>query len=303
MTRPGRSGPKGQGGPDLSDALQCVNHGWRIFPVAAGGKSPAIAGGHGLLDAATDPDQIRRWWTPGCNYNIGCRPPDDVLVLDVDPRNGGDQTLRHLIDEHGGEWWPTLTSLTGGGGYHLFFHHPGGDVRQLPGIDLKDRNGYVVFPPSIHPSGRRYRWRTPLRPIGPMVPWLIGVLRPLDPPAPPPRVARPAPMWSSSGLSPADWFVSAHRWADVLVGWTLRAGDGEHDGSRWRHPTATSPWSATVKHGLLFVYSPNAGLPVTETGHPHGLTRFAAWAHLVHGGDLSAAALVAREMRRQRRAA
>lgn len=38
--------------------------------------------------------------------------------------------------------------------------HPGGIVRnftrKLPGIDLRADGGYIVAPPSIHPSGSRY---------------------------------------------------------------------------------------------------------------------------------------------------
>jgi hypothetical protein len=99
------------------------------------------------------------------------------------------------------------------------------------------------------------------------------------------------------GDSIADWFTATHTWADVLAGWSRVGGDGESDGSRWRHPTATSAVSATVRHGCLFVYSPTPGLPVTAAGQAEGLTRFRAWAHLEFAGDLSAAARAARRRR------
>jgi len=90
----------------------------------------------------------------------------------------------------------------------------------------------------------------------------------------------------------ADDFSARTSWAEVLVphGWRCLDADSDADGARWRHPTATSPVSATVRHGVLFCYSPTPGLPVTESGDPHGLTRFRAYALLEHGGDLSAAA-------------
>src|SRR5437879_4827604 len=31
-------------------------------------------------------------------------------------------------------------------------------VRKYPGIDVRGDRGYIVVPPSIHESGRRYRW-------------------------------------------------------------------------------------------------------------------------------------------------
>jgi hypothetical protein len=103
----------------------------------------------------------------------------------------------------------------------------------------------------------------------------------------------------AAGDSIADWFSDTARWADILgpAGWTLISGDGDSDGSAWRHPTATSPASATTRHGMLFVYSPNTPLDITEPGRPHGYTRFRAWAVLAHFGDLSTAARAARGLR------
>ncbi len=43
-----------------------------------------------------------------------------------------------------------------------------------------------------------------------------------------------------------------------------------------------------MRHGCLFVYSPNTPFEVTETECPHGVTRFRALAILDHDGDLSA---------------
>jgi hypothetical protein len=52
--------------------------------------------------------------------------------------------------------------LTGGGGRHLYFAHPGGLSRNragfAQGIDLRGDGGYIVAPPSIHPTGRPYTW-------------------------------------------------------------------------------------------------------------------------------------------------
>ena len=49
------------------------------------------------------------------NYNIGvwCRY---FSVLDVDPRNGGDETLNDLIAKH--DMPDTVMAITGGGGNH-----------------------------------------------------------------------------------------------------------------------------------------------------------------------------------------
>jgi putative DNA primase/helicase len=57
----------------------------------------------------------------------------------------------------------TATVLTGSGGRHYWFRHPGGELRnsagQLgPGLDLRASGGYVVAPPSVHESGNPYKW-------------------------------------------------------------------------------------------------------------------------------------------------
>ena len=122
--------------------------------------------------------------------------------------------------------------------------------------------------------------------------WLIELLRAdVRPIAPKPT--RPT---GFGGDSIADWFTDTHTWAEVLHGWKCKSADGDADGARWQHPTATSPVSATVKHGLLFVYSNNTAFEQTTAKNPHGYTRFKAWAVIEHGGDMSTAARAARQM-------
>ena len=90
----------------------------------------------------------------------------------------------------------------------------------------------------------------------------------------------------------AEWFNARTSWAEVLGphGWTCPDPDPDGDGARWRHPGASNPKSATVRHGLLFVYSQATPFQPTEPGAPHGYSRFRAYAVLEHAGDLAAAA-------------
>jgi hypothetical protein len=282
-------------------AIEYALHGWEVFPLR--GKVPAIRGGRGFLDATTDIDQIAAWWSgPYAGANIGIRPPEAVVVLDVDEHGevSGTATMKALTDRYG-RLPETMTVKTGGGGWHLYFRHPGGKISadRMPGVDLKDHNGYVAAPPSRHPSGNLYQRVGRQDVIADMPGWLVKVQRPARPTAAattaPARTGRGAPdlsAWSPS-TSIADKFTNGTTWAQILEphGWRLvGGGDGDSDGSRWRHPTATSAWSATVRHGCLFNYSPNSGLPIVGDGGTNGLTRFRAHAHLDHGGDLSAAA-------------
>src|SRR5690606_4430697 len=90
---------------------------------------------------------------------------DELLIIDVDPRHGGDDSLAELEAELGPlpHSWEVKT---GGGGRHLYFTVPAGsNISNLtnwrPGVDLKSAGGYVMAPPSNHISGERYQWRQP----------------------------------------------------------------------------------------------------------------------------------------------
>jgi hypothetical protein len=247
---------------------------------------------HGLYAATTDPTRIARWWARWPQANIGARVPHVLLVLDVDPRHGGGARLAQLEAEHG-PLPPTRASVSGrgDGGQHRWFLHPGGQLaaaRLGAGLDLKTHAGYVLLPPSRHPAtGRPYRWAEPiLEPAAPPA-WLTRLLTP--PPAPARRRPLPRPV---HGRSVAEWFTARTTWAEVLGphGWTCPDPDPDGDGARWRHPGASNPKSATIRHGLLFVYSAATPFTPTEPGAPHGYTRFRAYAVLGHAGDLSAAA-------------
>jgi hypothetical protein len=256
--------------------------------------------GHGFYDATSDLERIARWWGRYPNADIGERIPDSVSIVDIDPRQPGAlEALNRALSEHG----PinTLTAWSGRGdlGRHLWFERTVERLsrsRAPKGWDLKT-SGLVVLPPSEHPVTRgRYRWDDPDQPIAPMPAWMVDMLRAIDAPAP---VAAPGyrRMTTILGDSIADWYTAEHTWSDVLTDWTLVSGDGEDDGSAWRHPTASSALSATIRHGCLFVYSTSTAFEPTDGETTHGYTKFKAWATLEHGGDMSAAAREARHLR------
>ncbi len=158
-------------------ALTYAAAGWHVIPLhsirdgactcgkpdcASPGKHPRTK--NGLKDGTTDPAVIERWWGQWPNANIGvCTgAASGIVVLDIDPRHGGDESLDAFIHEHG-ELPATIEALTGGGGAHLIFVHPGGIIRNrtglLLGIDVRGDGGYIVAPPSAHISGGHYGWR------------------------------------------------------------------------------------------------------------------------------------------------
>jgi hypothetical protein len=114
-------------------------------------------------DATIDPQTIQEQWKkyPTANIGIATGEKSGLLVIDVDPRNDGNENL-FLLERTHGELPKTLTSISGGGGSHLFFKYTPGVKNQsgriASGIDAKSNGGYIIASPSLHASGRPYRW-------------------------------------------------------------------------------------------------------------------------------------------------
>lgn len=193
-------------------ALDYAARGWHVFPLHtihdgrcscgnpncdSPAKHPRTA--HGLKDATADAARIRAWWACWPDANIGVvAGASGLLVLDIDPAKGGDESLERLVSEHG-PLPDTVESLTGGGGRHLFFKRPDGKLgnssgRLGAGLDTRGDGGYVVAPPSVHVSGRQYAWEVSSDPaevgVADAPAWLVGLLRDT---APPPASAPPSP--------------------------------------------------------------------------------------------------------------
>lgn len=109
--------------------------------------------------------ELRTWFT-GRLHNLGVVVGwKNLIVVDFD-LNDGDYTswrlwvarqsryIRHLVND-------TYQVMTGRG-YHFYFTTLQPETnRKLSKIDIKAQGGYVLAPPSIHPSGRAYRELTP----------------------------------------------------------------------------------------------------------------------------------------------
>lgn len=102
------------------------------------------------------------------------------MVLDVDPEEGGEESLAAL-QRANGPHPRTASSRTGGGGTHLFYRYPGQAGREIrnsagflgPGLDVRGDGGYVVVPPSR--TAGLYARLDRSRPAS--VTWLLGCLQ------------------------------------------------------------------------------------------------------------------------------
>lgn len=161
---------------ELQYALLYAKVGWRVVPVwrpdedgncscpqrdkcHTPAKHPRTKNGH---DGATaDEREITRWKWAGANIGVATGAGSGILVVDIDPRNGGVESLKQLMQDLG-PLPKDVMAHTGGGGWHIFLRHPGTDQKLrgsiAPGIDIKN-DGMVVVPPSLHKSGTQYKWR------------------------------------------------------------------------------------------------------------------------------------------------
>lgn len=143
-------------------ARRYVRQGRPILACQPGGKEP-IGGTRGFYDATLDIERIDQLWSQMPNLNLGMPTGtlSGLFVLDMDGPIGR-ESFAEMEAKHG----PlplTFTSTTGrdGGGEHRFFltsSHEVSSCTPVPNINVKGNGGYVILPPSIHPSGRAYSW-------------------------------------------------------------------------------------------------------------------------------------------------
>jgi hypothetical protein len=167
----------GQVNPLLDAALRYASHGFGVFPlhiIEADGicscrKAECRTPGkhpfgelvpHGVLNATTDPERIARWWKEP--HNIGLSA-ERMLILDVDPRHGGDKNLAAILA--GRVLAGAIIQQTGGGGQHYLYRFSGdpsplrGDLAK--GIQIKHEGGYIVVAPSKTQGNYSFvNWRT-----------------------------------------------------------------------------------------------------------------------------------------------
>lgn len=160
----------------LGTALAYADAGIPVFPLQPCGKKPTIKDWPNR--ATTDRSRIHSWWNrwPQANIGIPTGKRSGLLVIDVDPGAGGRASLDRLEEERG--ITPTLTATTGGGGIHLVYRYPAGEIRNsagklAAGVDVRGEGGYIVAPPS-HTEGP-YRWLDRRSPAD-APPWMVEEL-------------------------------------------------------------------------------------------------------------------------------
>lgn len=143
-------------------AMEYLDRGLSIIPLKPRDKRPLLASWAEYQKRPPTKSEADIWWTknPTANIAIVTGAVSGVIALDIDgPEGRANLGGRHL---------PLTWTATTGKGYHYFFRHPGGTVKNAvglePGLDFRGDGGYVVAAGSVHPSGRIYEWMAGMSP-------------------------------------------------------------------------------------------------------------------------------------------
>jgi hypothetical protein len=154
-------------------AVAYARRGWPVLPLH--GEVPRTA--HGLKDASIDPETVERWWKLWPDANVGLRTGVVFDVLDIDNIDA-----LELLDGHrpaGGTLPFDGPVVITAKGEHFYVAATGCRNRTgiVVGADWRGRDGYVVAPPSRHPSGHMYRWAAhPETQLPTVEPWFCALV-------------------------------------------------------------------------------------------------------------------------------
>lgn len=144
----------------LKLANEYLDNGWSVLPVKPEEKRPYMTNWLQYNRSRVSRSMMENWFTSlsGAGIGIVTGKISNIVVLDVE------NYCKIPIDELLKKYPTQMISRTGSGGYHLFYQYPtnvshiGNRVGLFDGIDLRADGGFIVLPPTIHPSGGRYEW-------------------------------------------------------------------------------------------------------------------------------------------------
>lgn len=117
---------------------------------------------------------IRWWWErhPDAQIAVACGKRSGLTVIDIDWIK--DLKTKKIFYDQGEKpsvlmtrWCKSMTSISGSDGRHVFCKYadmPNSTKTVHQQVDIRSQGGYVILPPSLHESGRRYEW-------DPLFPW------------------------------------------------------------------------------------------------------------------------------------
>lgn len=235
-------------------------------------------------------EEIKNWKrSPIQNWAIVCGEISNLVVFDVDTKNGGDPTPflnRGLYEVR-----------TPSGGYHFYtpyddaFKNTKHNIEKglLKAVDIQSNGSPVFAPPTSFPQGTYTIINdVPLKPLPDDL--LAQVLSELEPEKQAENYTPYIPPKNPETGRPGDIFNALATWEDVLLplGW-VKVGTNRTGTQFWRRPGKKEGISASTNwhdYDLFFCYSSS----VPDIDIKRGYSKFKLYTTLVHGGDYKKAA-------------
>lgn len=159
----------------MEAAVAYVGAGFNVIPMygiidgkcQCGKADCRNAGKHPLIKwkdlSVVTVDTVKEWFTKWSSANIAVITGNGLLVVDIDAKSGGLESLA-LLEAKYGPLPKSVRVLTGGGGLHIYFiynamlHKIKSLTGLLKGVDIRADGGIIIAPPSNHISGKQYEW-------------------------------------------------------------------------------------------------------------------------------------------------
>jgi hypothetical protein len=310
----------------LQAALDFYDAGVSVVPASMNGTKAPITSWKQYQVTRADREQLQAWFS-GNATGIGIitgAVSGNLEMLELEGRavNGGllDEAKEIAINSGLGQLWDILANgyveFTPSGGLHWLYRIadepvPGNTkLARRPGendtievlAETRGEGGFVVTSPSfgsVHPSGQPWVLIKGSPALIPMLSMeereaIHSIFRSLDSMPHKEQVVQnlSQSVQSSIGEKPGDDFNERGKWEDILVNWKkVFTSNGV---TYWRRPNKSEGISATTGRNdgdNLYVFTTSTSF---EAEKPY--SKFAAFAHLNHGDDYSAAAKALRAM-------
>jgi hypothetical protein len=144
----------------ITDAMIYGIQGMSVIPIQPRDKKPLVVW-EPFQNYRADPDMVKFWYKkwPLANVGIVTGKISGIVVVDCDSREGLDEVNQYIRASLIGK----IPTVSTGKGFHLYFKHPetvfvNNRAGLFDHVDVRGDGGYVLAPPSIHPSGKTYAW-------------------------------------------------------------------------------------------------------------------------------------------------
>ncbi len=236
--------------------------------------------------------EIHAWITkPIQNYAVVCGEISDIVVFDIDTKNGGDPT-------------PFLNKgmyevKTPSGGYHFYCKYDStfdstlhSKTAKLKGVDIQTNGSLIFLPICKFPSKGEYIVVNDV-PIGEIpedvMQYVLEALKP-EKQIEEIKPYKPQAYHLTGQAKPGDILNALATWADILIplGWKPLGHIKESGVQYWRRPGKKEGVSASTNWGgydLLIPFTTS-----TELDARKGYTKFKALTFLKYNGDYGACA-------------